>query len=173
MYSRVGTPIRDVSQALVRLSTRVDSLIWSLRVRCLTAWPNVGTEPIAYNDSVGTWEKCHCNQIVTVSRGSLLTNQSFGNCKNCHCDRFVTVTDVTVTDRICNSVHPSFSKPSSNQIKSTSKEDFQERWFCLQVKVGTRRKGFWFLCFAWLKQSFKDRNAVCRSIGHCCFARGK
>ena len=42
------------------------------------------TEPIAYSDSVGTWEKCHCNQIVTVSRGSLLTNQSFGNCKNCH-----------------------------------------------------------------------------------------
>ena len=49
---------------------------------------NKSTEPIAYSDSVGTWEKCHCNQIVTVSRGSLLTNQSFGKCKNCHCNRF-------------------------------------------------------------------------------------
>ena len=59
------------------------------------------TEPIAYSDSVGTWEKCHCNQIVTVSRGSLLTNPSFGNCKNCQCNRFVTVTGVTVTNSAC------------------------------------------------------------------------
>ena len=28
------------------------------------------TEPIAYSDSVGKWEKCHCNQIVTVSKAS-------------------------------------------------------------------------------------------------------
>ena len=59
------------------------------------------TEPIAYSDNVGKWEKCHCNQIVTVSRGSLLTKQSFGKCKNCHCNRFITVTGVTVTDRLC------------------------------------------------------------------------
>ena len=57
--------------------------------------------PLMNLTSVGTWEKCHCNQIVTVSRGSLLTNQSFGKCKNCHCNRFVTVTGVTITDRLC------------------------------------------------------------------------
>ena len=28
----------------------------------------------AYSDTLGTWEKCHCNQIVAVSRGVLLTN---------------------------------------------------------------------------------------------------
>ena len=28
----------------------------------------------AYSDTLGTWEKCHCNQIVTVTRGSLVTN---------------------------------------------------------------------------------------------------
>ena len=39
------------------------------------------TEIPAYSDTLGTWEKCHCNQIVTVTRGSLVTNQSFGTCQ--------------------------------------------------------------------------------------------
>ena len=32
-----------------------------------------GTDLPAYSDTLRTWEKCHCNQIVTVSRGSLLS----------------------------------------------------------------------------------------------------
>ena len=59
------------------------------------------TEPIAYSDNVGKWEKCHYNQIVTVSRGSLVTNQSFGTCQKCHCKRGVTVNSVTVSREIC------------------------------------------------------------------------
>ena len=48
-----------------------------------------------------TVSKCHCNQIVTVTRGSLITNQSFGTCQKCHCKRGVTVNSVTVTGEIC------------------------------------------------------------------------
>ena len=58
------------------------------------------TDLPAYSDTLGTWEKCHCNQIVTVSRVSLLTNQSFGTCSKCHCKRAVTVNSVTVTGDI-------------------------------------------------------------------------
>ena len=43
------------------------------------------TEIPAYSDTLGTWEKCHCNQIVTVTRSSLVTNQSFGTYQMCHC----------------------------------------------------------------------------------------
>ena len=60
-----------------------------------------GTEPIAYSDSVGTWEKCPCNQIVTVTRDSLVTNLSIGTCQKCHCKRGVTVNSVTVSGEIC------------------------------------------------------------------------
>ena len=28
------------------------------------------TEVPAYSDTLGTWKKCHCKQIVTVTRGS-------------------------------------------------------------------------------------------------------
>ena len=48
-----------------------------------------------------TWEKCHCNQIVTVTRGSLVMNQSFGTCQKCHRKRVVTVNSVTVSGKIC------------------------------------------------------------------------
>ena len=57
------------------------------------------TEVPAYSDSLGTWEKCHCNQIVTVTRGSLVTNQSFWTCQKCK--RGVTVNSVTVSGEIC------------------------------------------------------------------------
>ena len=43
------------------------------------------TEVPAYSDTLGTWKKCHSKQIVTVTRGNLLTNQSFGTCQKCHC----------------------------------------------------------------------------------------
>ena len=59
------------------------------------------TEVPAYSDTLGTWEKCHCNQIVTVNRGSLVTNQSFGTCQKCHSKRGVTVNSVTVSGEIC------------------------------------------------------------------------
>ena len=55
----------------------------------------------AYSDTLGTWEKCQCNQIVTVTRGSSVTNQSFGMCQKCHCKRGVTVNSVTVSGEIC------------------------------------------------------------------------
>ena len=60
-----------------------------------------GTEVPAYSDTLGTWEKCHCKQIVTVTRGSFVTNQSFGTCQKCHCKRGVTVNSVTVSGEIC------------------------------------------------------------------------
>ena len=47
----------------------------------------VSTEIPAYSDTLGTWEKCHCNQIVTVTRGSSVMNQSFGTWQKCHCKR--------------------------------------------------------------------------------------
>ena len=59
------------------------------------------TEVPAYSDTFGTWEKCHCNQIVTVTRGSLVTNQSFGTCHKCHCKPGVTINSVTVSGEIC------------------------------------------------------------------------
>ena len=61
----------------------------------------VCTDLHAYNDALGTWEKCHCNQIVTVRRYSLLTIKSFGTCSKCHCNQGVTVNSVTVTGDIC------------------------------------------------------------------------
>ena len=61
----------------------------------------LSTEVPAYSDTLGTWEKCHCNQIVTVTRGSLVTNQSFGTCQKCHCKRGVTVNSVNVSGEIC------------------------------------------------------------------------
>ena len=59
------------------------------------------TEVPAYSDTLRTWEKCHCNQIVTVSRGILVSSQSFGTCSKCHCKRCVTVNSVTVSGEIC------------------------------------------------------------------------
>ena len=61
------------------------------------------TEVPAYSDTLGTWEKRHCNQIVTVSRGGLVPPQLFGTCQKCHCKRCVTVNCVTVSGEICNS----------------------------------------------------------------------
>ena len=61
----------------------------------------VATEVPAYSDTLGTWKKCHCNQIVTITRGSLVPNQSFGTCQKCHCKRGVTVNSVTVSGEIC------------------------------------------------------------------------
>ena len=55
----------------------------------------------AYSDTLRTWGKCHSYQIVTLSRGSLVTNQSFGTCQKCHCKRGVTVNSVTVSGEIC------------------------------------------------------------------------
>ena len=49
---------------------------------------STNTDFPAYSDTLGTWEKCHCNQIVTVTRGSLLTNQSFGTCHKCRCKQY-------------------------------------------------------------------------------------
>ena len=59
------------------------------------------TEVPAYSDTLGTREKCHCNQIVTVTRGSVVLNLSFGTCQKCHCKRGVTVNSVTVSGEIC------------------------------------------------------------------------
>ena len=62
---------------------------------------NFSTEVPAYSDTLGTWKKCHSNQIVTVTRGSVVLNQSFGTCQKCHCKRGVTVNSVTVSGEIC------------------------------------------------------------------------
>ena len=59
------------------------------------------TDVPAYSDTLGTRPKCHCNQIVTVSRGNLLTNQSFGTCQKCHCKCSLTVNGVTVSGDVC------------------------------------------------------------------------
>ena len=40
------------------------------------------TEVPAYSDTLGTWEKCHCNQIVTVTRGSLEQTYQLGHAKS-------------------------------------------------------------------------------------------
>ena len=64
--------------------------------------PHATTVFPAYNDTFGTWAKCHCNQIVTVTRDSEVTNQSFGTCPKCHCKQGVTVNSVTVSGEICN-----------------------------------------------------------------------
>ena len=61
----------------------------------------ISTEVPAYSDTLGTWEKCHCNQKDTVSRGSLVTNQLFGTCQKCHCKQGVNVNSVTVSGEIC------------------------------------------------------------------------
>ena len=73
-------------------------IMWTVRL-----WINLisNTDLPAYSDTLGTWRKCHCNQIVTVSKGSLVINQSFGTCKKCHCKRGVTVNSVTVSGEIC------------------------------------------------------------------------
>ena len=67
----------------------------------LSSYEILATEVPAYSDTLGTWEKCHCNQIVTVTRGILVTNQSFGTCQKCHCKRGVTLNSVTVSGEIC------------------------------------------------------------------------
>ena len=41
----------------------------------------VTTEVPTYSDTLGTREKCHTIQIVTVTRGSLVTNLSIGSPK--------------------------------------------------------------------------------------------
>ena len=61
----------------------------------------LSTDIPAYSDTLGTRVKCHCNQIVTVSRGFLGTNQSFGTCQKCHYKRDVTINGVTVSGDIC------------------------------------------------------------------------
>ena len=89
--------------------------------------------------------KCHCNQIVTVTRGSLVTNQSFGNCKYCHCNRFVTVTGVTVADRLCTKlcreiyrvfVPRPFQSLQARRLNCTLSSRFVKiwSWFCLELE---------------------------------------
>ena len=74
-------------------------VLWSYEAT--TPYDNGNTDFPPYSDTLGTWEKCHCNQIVTVTTGSLVTNQSFGTCQKCHCKRGVTVNSVTVSGEIC------------------------------------------------------------------------
>ena len=50
------------------------------------------TDVLAYSDTIGTRQKCHCNQIFTASSGSLLVNSSFGTCRKCHSNQIVTLT---------------------------------------------------------------------------------
>ena len=65
-----------------------------------------GTYILAYCDTLGTREKCHCKQIFAYS-------SSFwwhGICQNCHCKQGNTITGVTVTEYVCgcgsiNSIH--------------------------------------------------------------------
>ena len=57
---------------VVRLDLVVTSGPKGVKVKSETICQN--TEPIAYSDSVGTQQKRHCEQCVTVSRGFLLTN---------------------------------------------------------------------------------------------------
>ena len=59
------------------------------------------TDVPAYSDTLGTRQKCHFKQIVTVSRGGLVSTKSFGTCPKCHCKHGVTVNSVTVTGEIC------------------------------------------------------------------------
>ena len=52
-------------------------------------------------------KKCHCNQIVTETRDSLVTNQSFGTCSKSHCKCVVSVNGEIcnwqmITDNHCN-----------------------------------------------------------------------
>ena len=71
----------------------------------MTGWETVygdrDTDLHALSDTLGTWEKCHCNQIVTVSRGNLLTSQLVGTCSKCHCKLGVTLICVTISGEIC------------------------------------------------------------------------
>ena len=64
----------------------------------------------AYSDTLGTWEKCHYNQIVTVTRQSLVLNQSLGTCQKCHSRRGVTVNSVTVSGEICTDINATSSR---------------------------------------------------------------
>ena len=59
------------------------------------------TDVPAYSDTLGTRQKCHCKQIVTLNRGYLVPNDKSGNCQKCHCSQIVTVTSVTVIGDIC------------------------------------------------------------------------
>ena len=59
------------------------------------------TDVPAYSDTLGTRQKCHFKQIVTLSRGGLVSTKSFGTCLKCHCKLGVTVNSVTVTGEIC------------------------------------------------------------------------
>ena len=78
----------------IRYCDYLPALIWcSNTIDC--------TEGTTFSDTLRTWEYCHCNQIVTVARGSLVTNKSFGACQKCHCKRGVTVKSVTVSREIC------------------------------------------------------------------------
>ena len=79
------------------------------------------TEVPAYSDTLGTWEKCHCNQIVTVTIGSLVKNQSFGTCQKYHCKRGVTLNSVTVSGEICRSfVYQKYSKQRCLELRVTA-----------------------------------------------------
>ena len=94
----------DVLVELLEGVVEVNALLKFVRVRKIddVQFQDLSdTEVPAYSDTLGTWEKCHCNQIVTVTRGSLVTNQSFGTCQKCHCKRGVTVNSVTVSGEIC------------------------------------------------------------------------
>ena len=87
------------SSAYRRAPVAVEGQYFHLKTATFHA--NGITEVPAYSDTLGTWEKCHSIQIVTVTRGSLVTNRSFGTCQKCHCKRGVTVNSVTVSGEIC------------------------------------------------------------------------
>ena len=91
-----------------------------------------GTEVPTYSDTLRTWEKCHCNQIVTVTRGSLVTNKSIGTCQKCHCKRGVTVNSVTVSGDICSQysgwkITPLENQPGWNEARMTGRK-ICRRW---------------------------------------------
>ena len=76
----------------------------------------VCTDLPAYSDTLGTCGKCHCNQIVTVSRGRLVPNLSFGTCQKCHCMRGVTVNSVSECGEI--SIPHTDGPPCISRIQS-------------------------------------------------------
>ena len=89
------------------------------------------TEVPAYSDTLGTWEKCHCNQIVTVSRGSLVTNWSIGTCQKSHCKRGGTVNSVTVSGEICTHIYETLQRHGNNNLRNRVQfQSIRNRWGC-------------------------------------------
>ena len=123
--------------------------------------PKSGTEVPAYSDTLGTWKKCHCNPIVTVTRGSLETNQPFGTCQKCHCKQGVTVNSVTVSGEIC------IRKPNSPfygivqdapQIKSS------QLWEIVFSMTFEANLSSWKSCSLRIMISHMSQYQICRGL---------